>query len=129
MRTRRLLLAASALSTLTFGCAKDKAEPPPGNPKGVHYDAALVTPPIADAAPGDAGSAPGDAGSAPVDAGSAPGDAGSSPNAPSDAAPDGPRDAGAPRDAPKDAARRPPDARIYANPKGSTYDKGQDPLE
>lgn len=115
MRTRRLLLAASALSTLTFGCAKDKAEPPPGNPKGVHYDAALVTPTIADAAPGDAGSAPSDAGS--------------SLDAPGDAAPDGPRDAGTPRDAPKDAARRPPDARIYANPKGSTYDKGQDPLE
>lgn len=120
MRTRRLLLAASALSTLTFGCAKDKpvgktdegtSEPLPGNPKGTFYDANLATPdpvpPSADAA------TPRDAAPAPPDAGV-------------DAALDGPRDA------PRDAAavpRRPPDARIYANPKGAHYDKGQDPLD
>jgi hypothetical protein len=112
MRTRRLLLAASALSTLTFGCSKATPnEPPPGNPKGTFYDA-NIAPPVLDATP-VAVDAPREA--APEDAAM-----------PADAARDAPRDAAVRRDA--GAAVRAP-VPIYANTKGSTYDKGQDPLE
>ena len=107
MRTKRLLLAASALSS-TLACKDEKplpgnpkgvfyedAAPLPGNPKGTFYDADVaIPPPIVDAAVPDA----------PVDAARAP------------------RDAAAPRD----AGRAPRDARseLYTNPKGSFYDKG-----
>jgi len=52
MRSRRLLLAASALSTLTF-CKQEpeKSKPLPGNPKGTFYDAAMASPPDAEVLP------------------------------------------------------------------------------
>ena len=121
MRTKRLLLAASALSTLTFGCSKDRpkqepeSQPLPGNPKGTFYDAAIAPPPPPE----------------PVDAAARvippPGnpkgtfyDAGATPPA---------LDAGVPDAAPVDARvrrRAPPQAPLNSNPKGSFYDKGLD---
>lgn len=103
MRTRRLLLAASALSTLAFGCTKDKpgdkpeitGEPLPGNPKGSIYDAGLepLQPPDASV------------GVQPV-------------------APDAAVVAPPPRDAGLQIKVEP---MIRGNPKGSRYDKGLDP--
>jgi hypothetical protein len=105
MRNRRLLLAVSALSTLTF-CRKGNdapvVPPPPdaevlplpGNPKGTLYDAGLAPPTL------DAAAAPADAATAPKDA------------------------AAVPRDAAVRRPRPPRDgASLVANPKGSFYDK------
>jgi hypothetical protein len=107
MRTRRFLLAASALSTLAFGCTKDKpsdkpeitGEPLPGNPKGSLYDANVMEPPpLVDAATAVA----------PVVRDAA------------DAEVPPPRDAG---------LQIKPGPTIRGNPKGSRYDKGLDPNE
>lgn len=113
MRTRRFLLAASALSTLTF-CKPEKPLPEvlplPGNPKGTMYDAAMIAPPP-DAEvlplPGNPKGTMYDAGIAPMKP-----DAAASVDAPA-----APRDAPtAPRD-----GRRP----LPGNPKGSFYDTGK----
>ncbi len=144
MRTRRLLLAASALSTLAFGCTKDKAggvtdhgtaEPLPGNPKGTFYDDAMVTPPLPDPVAVDAATRDAPSRDAAVRPPSdAPNDAGTPRDAavrpPSDAPNDAPRDA-PPRDAavPRDAAAISRDAAVRplpGNPKGSRYDAGTD---
>lgn len=153
MRARRFLLAASALSTLTF-CGKDKPQPEqnlPGNPKGTFYDAGVVERypanpkgtfydagmvPSVPVDERDAATPPRDATDAavrPRDAASTPpGDATTDAAVPRDAAIAVPGDAAvSPRDAagpPRDAAVRrvPRDARseLYTNPKGSFYDKG-----
>ncbi len=116
MRTKRLLLAASALSTLTFGCSKDtpkqepESRPLPGNPKGTFYDAAVAPPPEPDAAPRVI-PPPGNPKGTLYDAGAAP----------------SALDAGVPDAAPSDArVRRPDKAPLNSNPKGSFYDKGLD---
>lgn len=113
MRRRRLLLAASALSTLTFCKKSDETQPLPGNPKGTFYDAAAVPPPpppdVVEEYPANPKGAFYDAGLAPpaLDAAAV------------DAAP--PKDAVV---APKDAARKrvPPRPPLNSNPKGSFYD-------
>ncbi len=141
MRTRRLLLAASALSTLGFGCTNDKpvqktgegtTQPLPGNPKGTFYDDAMVVPPRPDPVAVDA--APRSSRDAARDDAGLPRDAPNDPGLPRDA----PNDAGLPRDAdvaPRDAAPadaalpRPRDAAVRplpGNPKGSRYDAGND---
>lgn len=123
MKRRRLLLAASALSTLTFCKKGDEpvTQPLPGNPKGTFYDAAVVPPPPPDAEvrefPAnpkgtfyDAGLEPlaldatvvaADAGRAPADAARTPADAAKKPTPPQDREP----------------------LPLPGNPKGSYYDK------
>lgn len=130
------MLAASALSTLTFGCSKqptepkrdpDTTQPLPGNPKGTFYDDAMVAPVVPDAslaaADAEIRPLPGNPKGTLYDAG-----VGVKPSPPDASLRPLPRDA-AVVPPPRDAAirRTPPDGPpLKSNPKGSLYDKGHD---
>jgi hypothetical protein len=137
MRTRRLLLATTALSTaaLLQACSKKEViEPIPGNPKGSTYDAGQVeeiaTRPEGSSddaglaqGPGGAANMPADAAAAATDASATTGgNASATTGANATAA--GKSDAAAPP--PPDLTAKPlPTVRpLPGNPKGSRYDSG-----
>lgn len=121
MRPRRYLLVTTALgsATLIGACRKDALpEPPPGNPKGVVYDAG--TPPPLPPPGNPKGSAYDDGAAIP---GAADGGADASPTLPT-----GERttpDAGKKNPPPPDTRPDPGPNRLPpGNPKGSHYDAG-----
>jgi hypothetical protein len=143
MRTRRLLLATTALSTaaLLQACSKKEViEPIPGNPKGSMYDAGQVeessTSPEGSSDDAKLAQGPGGAANAAPDAGPAANDASATDAGASGAGATGAGATGASAtDAGKSDAAAPPPPDLTAkplptvrplpgNPKGSRYDKG-----